>query len=74
MQVSFAEVKELGEMRDNIRRSVNALELCWRCQKVAECDQGFVDDGGPVWLCPGCFLELRTRQEHVPGGQVWPQV
>lgn len=72
MQVFLTEAEELSNMRDNVRRSVNALELCWACQRIAECEQGVVDDGGPVWLCRECFLQLRGRQQSEPGALFWP--
>lgn len=74
MQVSLAEAQELSNIRDNVRRSVNALELCWSCQRICECEPGVVDDGGPVWLCLECYCQLRARQESEPGSLFWPTV
>ena len=54
MYEALVEFRELKEMKENIRRSVNALELCWSCQRICECEQGIVDDAAPVYLCTGC--------------------
>jgi len=38
MLLTMTETEELSQMRDNIRRSVDALEQCWSCQRVSECE------------------------------------
>ena len=72
MYTSTAELDELSEMRENIRRSVQALELCWSCQRVSECEQRIVDDSAPVWLCRQCQSTLRVSGETGLGGLLWP--
>ena len=72
MPLSIAEFDELTEMRENIRRSVEALELCWSCQCVAECEPAPVDDGPPVWLCAPCAAKTRSRLPMDLAELVWP--
>lgn len=67
-------VQELVEMRENIRRHIQALELCWSCQRISECEQVVVDDGAPVWLCRVCREHVQLRQQAAPGSLVWPSV
>lgn len=50
--------KELVQMRENVRRVVHSLELCWRCQRVSECQKYVLGNMVLVWLCAGCLLEL----------------
>jgi len=70
----LVEVQELAEMRENIRRHVDALEQCWSCQRISECQQVVVDDGAPVWLCPECREHVQLWQQASPGSPVWPSV
>jgi len=63
---SLAEIEELMQMRGNIRRSVQALELCWSCQRVSECLPSFVDDGAAVWLCGQCLNQVQSRWRKEP--------
>ena len=72
MQLTITETEQLSQMRDNIRRSVDALELCWSCQRVSECEQRIVDDSAPVWLCRQCQSTLRVSGETGIGGLLWP--
>ena len=72
MQLTMTETEELSQMRDNIRRSVDALELCWSCQRVSECEPATVDDGPPVWLCSGCATKSRLRCPGEQGRLAWP--
>lgn len=72
MYSSLTEIEELLEMRENIRRSVEALELCWSCQRISECQQGYVDDGSIVWLCADCWVQTQSRQRTAPGALLWP--
>lgn len=60
MTSSFAEVRELKEMRENIRHCVDSLEMCWSCQRICECEQQVVDDAAPVWLCWDCLARIRA--------------
>ena len=50
--------KEVAEMQENVRRAVQALELCWRCQRVSECQKYVLGNMVLVWLCPRCLVEL----------------
>ena len=72
MHASMTELDELQEMRENIRRSVAALELCWSCQRVCECAQDLVDDAAPVWLCQDCREKLAATAPPEPGSLLWP--
>ena len=55
--------KELVQMQENVRRVVQSLELCWRCQRVSECQKYILGNMVLVWLCAGCLSEL-----HQPTG------
>ena len=72
MYKSLTELDELNEMRENIRRTVEALEVCWSCQRVSECEQRSVDDSASVWLCPECFTRLDGAGRKPPGSLRWP--
>jgi len=61
MYSSIAEVKEICEMRKNIRRTVALLDVCWSCECVGECVDHVVDDGAPVWLCGRCRARLQNE-------------
>lgn len=56
------EGQEMVEMRANVRRAVESLELCWRCQRVSECQKYVLGNMVLVWLCPGCLMELHQPQ------------
>ena len=51
-------VKDWVQMRVNVRRAIQALEVCWRCQRVSECQKYVLGNMVLVWLCPGCLAEL----------------
>ncbi|HWP83980.1 MAG TPA: hypothetical protein VNN17_02220 [Terriglobia bacterium] len=72
MELTNTETEELVRMRDNIRRSVEALEVCWSCQRVCECEPATVDDGPPVWLCSACATKHRLEHPAEPGRMAWP--
>jgi hypothetical protein len=55
MQIALEELKELIQMRENVRRNTEALELCTRCQKISECQEAVYHDGMLVWLCQNCW-------------------
>ena len=59
-------VEELREMRSNILRSINSLELCWRCQRICECDQWLVNEVALVWICRECRPKISYRLEKPP--------
>lgn len=52
---SMGNARELKEMREHIRRSVDSLELCAGCQRICECEQAKVDES-LIWLCIECVL------------------
>ena len=72
MQLTMTEAEELSQMRDNIRRSVDALELCWSCQRVCECEPVTVDDGPPVWMCSDCATRNRLLHAGGTARLAWP--
>ena len=72
MQLTITEFEELTHMRDNIRRSVDALELCWSCQRVSECEPATVDDGPPVWMCSDCATKSRFLHAGKNIRLAWP--
>ncbi|HLC44267.1 MAG: hypothetical protein A2722_02315 [Candidatus Doudnabacteria bacterium RIFCSPHIGHO2_01_FULL_50_11] len=53
---------ELIEMRENVRRAVESLELCWRCQNVSECGKYILGNLVIVWLCEGCRNEVEPSE------------
>jgi len=73
MTVSVMEYRELLEMRGNIRRAVDSLEVCWSCQNVSECDASVVDDGPPVWLCDDCSSRVASRELPAFEEIAWPE-
>jgi hypothetical protein len=72
MLLTMTETEELSQMRDNIRRSVDALEQCWSCQRISECEPATVDDGPPVWLCSACATRSRLHHPGEDGRLAWP--
>ena len=54
--------KDWIAMRDNVRRVVKTLEVCWRCQRVSECRKYVLGNMVLVWLCQGCLVELEQPQ------------
>ncbi|MGH9784614.1 MAG: hypothetical protein ACRD88_10540 [Terriglobia bacterium] len=64
--------KELAEMQENVRRVVQALELCWRCQRVSECQKYVLGSMVLVWLCPRCLVELHQPASSPPKRQRRP--
>ena len=72
MQLTYTEVEQLSHMRDNIRRSVDALELCWSCERISECEPATVDDGPPVWLCSECATKSRRLHTVELSRMAWP--
>jgi hypothetical protein len=61
------EKQELARMRDNVCRKINALELCWYCDRICECEQSFINESFPVWLCGKCSPEVSYRLEKLTG-------
>lgn len=66
MYEALAEIRELTRMKENIRRSVDALELCWGCERICECEEGMVDDAAPVWLCTECRRRFQPLSKSSP--------
>lgn len=62
-------VQDWMEMRDNIRRVVSSLEVCWRCQRVSECQKYILGNLVLVWLCQGCLTEMEQPQLPRPKRQ-----
>ena len=54
--------EELAEMLEHVRLMVNALEQCWNCQGISECQLYYVDDGAPVWLCSQCPPKIKKAR------------
>jgi len=62
MSTSPAETDELREMRNNVRRGVNALEICWSCEKLCEVSKTVLSGGHRVWLCGPCEQEALAHR------------
>ena len=59
--------KELRQMSDSVRHSVNSLELCWSCDRICACEQWLVNEAIAVWLCLDCASEGAYRLEKHSG-------
>ena len=71
MSITILEMEELQEMKENVRRSILALELCHRCERITECEPTLADDAPPVWLCRHCEgrpLDERAKRLRLIGG------
>jgi hypothetical protein len=64
MNITLLEIEELQEMKENIRRSIELLELCLDCECISECTLIPIDDGSPVWFCQKCTTRLRTERRQ----------
>ena len=64
MSTSATEMQELRQMRDNIRRSVQALELCWSCQSICDGEAVIIGDGPPVSLCSACSEQVGSTAKE----------
>jgi hypothetical protein len=58
MERALSGYLELKEMRDNIHRSVNSLELCSGCDRICECEKWIRNTGLIAWLCFDCLSKL----------------
>lgn len=67
MDIGLTEFRELISIRENVRQSVESLELCWSCQRVCECEQWLVNEAVPLWLCGKCVVEVSRRVEEQTG-------
>ena len=56
----------LMEMRENVRKAVQSLDVCWRCQRVSECQKYILGNLVLVWLCQGCMGEMEQPQPPRP--------
>jgi hypothetical protein len=56
----------LQEMKDNVRRVVEALDVCWRCQNVTECRRHVLGNLVLVWLCGGCLADMDQLNAERP--------
>lgn len=56
----------LNEMKENVRRAVQSLEVCWRCQNVSECRRHVLGNLVLVWLCGGCQTDMDQFKEQQP--------
>lgn len=61
--------KEWIEMRDNVRRAVLSLEVCWKCQRVSECLKYVLGQTVLVWLCNECLTEMEKPLPERPKGR-----
>ncbi len=59
--------RDWRQMQENIQREIEALELCWVCDKICACQQWLINDAVPVWLCKGCLGEAAYRLEERSG-------
>ena len=55
-------VEDLAEMRENVRRAVSSLDVCWRCQRVSECQKYILGNLVLVWLCQSCMGDMEQPQ------------
>ncbi|MBI4480894.1 MAG: hypothetical protein HY651_12815 [Acidobacteria bacterium] len=62
----LTQAENLMEMRENIRRAVHSLDVCWRCQRVSECQKYILGNLVLVWLCQGCMGEMEQSQPPRP--------
>jgi hypothetical protein len=63
---AMTDTEEMIEMRENIRRAVGALDVCWRCQRVSECQKYILGNLVLVWLCQGCIGEMEQPASPKP--------
>ena len=58
--------KDWIEMRENIQKAIGSLEICWKCQRVSECQKYVLGNMVIVWLCRGCLTELERPRPDRP--------
>jgi len=68
---------EWNQMRDNVRRVVLSLEVCWNCQRVSQCQKQVLGGTVMVWFCKECSIEREKsmpaplrRRVHPPAGKI----
>jgi hypothetical protein len=59
-------LNELKQMKENVRRVVDSLDICWRCQNVTECQRHVLGNLVLVWLCSGCRADMDQLHDHPP--------
>jgi hypothetical protein len=62
MDNEISQAFELKHMREHIHQSVNALEVCWACERICECEQWLINQAVPVWLCLECVTQIQGDQ------------
>jgi len=67
MNIGVAEFRELIGIRENVRHSVESLELCWSCERICECEQWLVNGVVSLWLCGECVDGVCRRLEEQTG-------
>ncbi len=70
MNNTISQHREWIQMRNNIHRSVNSLELCQSCERICECRRWLLNETVPVWLCQECQPEFSGRVEEMSGVSV----
>ena len=63
--------KDWVRMRDNIQQAVLSLDVCWKCQRVTECQKYILGNMVLVWLCQGCLEEMEDARPEQP--RSWPR-
>jgi len=58
------------EMRNKIRRVVQSLEVCWKCQRVCECQKHVLGQTVLVWFCKECWREMDKPSPDRPKNRV----
>ena len=60
---------EWEQMKSNVQKIVASLEICWKCQCVAECAKHIIGNVVMVWLCTGCAEQMerpRLQEGQTP--------
>jgi hypothetical protein len=66
MAVQALQSQSLQEMKENVRRVVQSLDVCWRCQNVTECRRHVLGNLVLVWLCSGCLEDMDQLNAERP--------
>jgi hypothetical protein len=72
MPTTKEERQELRSLRETVRYNIEALELCWSCQKISECESRLIDDGPTVRLCRHCLRTINVQSSRGHKNPVWP--
>ena len=67
MNATPASGKNWQQMREEVSRMVNSLEMCWSCERICRCDAWLANEAVPVWLCGDCAPEAAYRLEKQSG-------